>query len=631
MAIITGNSLDNNLQGTTDADELYGQEGNDTLLGGEGNDTIWSGVGDDILNGGLGNDVLYGEGANTNYVFDANFGVDQIDTGNSGIHIIQFTAAQKSEATFYRQRHDLFVHVGSDWLQIKDYFESDADVKIAFQDTDPLQPNTETDIRALIMQGTPNDSFVGFYAEPNATLTGGAGDDLLAFNQNGANTHVVIDGGTGNDWFQSQATETDIIFGKNSDHDAVSISQYDAIVNIVINDPTLSVGDVYMANEGAQLYLAIRNSTARLDIEDPSSLINGTNTTWQVKVNAESVDLSTLFTQRDISNDGVVFLAGGSSFTSSVADETIIVATSTSPLSVITLNTGFGHDALLNSAHVVFDGAQSDYTVSRVGGLLEIKHNNTGDILTSNLNSSESVFEFSGGVILSTEQILQMLVSTTETIYLTPGQTHINTDADINQMFYADQASSNESIVLNAGGNYNTISVGQNTTIAHDVLNNGKDTLEMPALIAMVGANTSKIKILNVADVSKLSVDIATNGDVTIHYDNGMGNYSEIKGGAGLNTASLIGVEFYSDLGDTLISTFEDTFLGKLANHSEHILAMPEGTSVPPGFTFAMATSAGQVIARLFPLLVLLGDLMVLVEVIAIVAEGVMTPLSLVV
>ena len=113
--------------------------------------------------------------------------------------------------------------------------------------------------------------------------------------------------------------------------------------------------------------------------------------------------------------------------------------------------------------------------------------------------------------------------------------------------------------------------------------------------------------------------------------NNGMGNYSEIKGGAGLNTASLIGVEFYSDLGDTLISTFEDTFLGKLANHSEHILAMPEGTSVPPGFTFAMATSAGQVIARLFPLLVLLGDLMVLVEVIAIVAEGVMTPLSLVV
>ena len=148
----------------------------------------------------------------------------------------------------------------------------------------------------------------------------------------------------------------------------MSISQYNAIVKIVINDPTLSVGDVYMANEGAQLYLAIRNSTARLDIEDPSSLINGTNTTWQVKVNAESVDLSTLFTQRDISNDGVVFLAGGSSFTSSVADETIIVATSTSPLSVITLNTGFGHDALLNSAHVVFDGAQSDYTVSRVGG-----------------------------------------------------------------------------------------------------------------------------------------------------------------------------------------------------------------------------------------------------------------------
>lgn len=123
MAIITGNSLDNNLQGTTDADELYGQEGNDTLLGGEGNDTIWSGVGDDILNGGLGNDVLYGEGANTNYVFDAGFGVDKIVTGSTGIHTIQLNSAVATDVKYRRQFYDLFIQVGNDWLQVKDYFK----------------------------------------------------------------------------------------------------------------------------------------------------------------------------------------------------------------------------------------------------------------------------------------------------------------------------------------------------------------------------------------------------------------------------------------------------------------------------------------------------------------------------
>lgn len=116
MAIITGNSLDNTLVGTIDADILQGLEGNDTLTSG----------GEDTLQGGAGDDTLYGEGLNTTYEFDAGFGVDKIVTGSTGIHTIQLNSAVATDVKYRRQFYDLFIQVGNDWLQVKDYFKGGA-------------------------------------------------------------------------------------------------------------------------------------------------------------------------------------------------------------------------------------------------------------------------------------------------------------------------------------------------------------------------------------------------------------------------------------------------------------------------------------------------------------------------
>jgi Ca2+-binding RTX toxin-like protein len=63
---ITGNALDNIIDGGADNDVLLGLGGNDRIKGGTGMDTLDGGVGDDDLDGGAGNDLLIsGTGRNT--------------------------------------------------------------------------------------------------------------------------------------------------------------------------------------------------------------------------------------------------------------------------------------------------------------------------------------------------------------------------------------------------------------------------------------------------------------------------------------------------------------------------------------------------------------------------------------
>lgn len=58
MAIIVGNSGDNNLVGTSGNDQIWAQGGDDTVDGGGGHDTIGGSSGDDLLDGGSGSDDI---------------------------------------------------------------------------------------------------------------------------------------------------------------------------------------------------------------------------------------------------------------------------------------------------------------------------------------------------------------------------------------------------------------------------------------------------------------------------------------------------------------------------------------------------------------------------------------------
>jgi hypothetical protein len=57
---LTGNELDNVIEGGRGNDILFGEGGNDRLSGGDGDDVLRGGAGADVLNGGNGNDLLVG-------------------------------------------------------------------------------------------------------------------------------------------------------------------------------------------------------------------------------------------------------------------------------------------------------------------------------------------------------------------------------------------------------------------------------------------------------------------------------------------------------------------------------------------------------------------------------------------
>ena len=66
---VTGNTLDNVIEGSVGADKILGSDGNDTLSGLLDVDTLTGGTGNDVLDGGLGADVMEGGAGNDLYLY----------------------------------------------------------------------------------------------------------------------------------------------------------------------------------------------------------------------------------------------------------------------------------------------------------------------------------------------------------------------------------------------------------------------------------------------------------------------------------------------------------------------------------------------------------------------------------
>jgi Ca2+-binding RTX toxin-like protein len=105
------------LQGHAGADQLFGQEGDDRLDGGAGADTI---------NGGAGNDNLYGggaDGAADRYVFENNWGSDQIWDFEDGVDKIDLTAVSGvtsfEDLTLVQNATGTFVQYNADQIFLR--------------------------------------------------------------------------------------------------------------------------------------------------------------------------------------------------------------------------------------------------------------------------------------------------------------------------------------------------------------------------------------------------------------------------------------------------------------------------------------------------------------------------------
>lgn len=86
MGVITGTSGNDQIAGTTGADEIYGGAGNDVVSSGDGNDVLYGEAGNDNMNGGAGEDRLYGgEGID---VLSGHAGKDWLygGDGNDGVY-----------------------------------------------------------------------------------------------------------------------------------------------------------------------------------------------------------------------------------------------------------------------------------------------------------------------------------------------------------------------------------------------------------------------------------------------------------------------------------------------------------------------------------------------------------------
>ena len=66
---VTGNGLDNVIEGSVGQDQILGGDGNDTLSGFLDGDTLTGGNGNDVLDGGLGADIMEGGAGNDLYLY----------------------------------------------------------------------------------------------------------------------------------------------------------------------------------------------------------------------------------------------------------------------------------------------------------------------------------------------------------------------------------------------------------------------------------------------------------------------------------------------------------------------------------------------------------------------------------
>ncbi|MDZ4370168.1 MAG: ExeM/NucH family extracellular endonuclease [Phenylobacterium sp.] len=90
--VLNGGNGNDILTAGDGADTLSGGNGNDSLFGGAGIDSLSGGSGNDTIVGGAGDDALSGSRGNDLFVFDSDFGHDQISDFKPGEDDIQFGA-----------------------------------------------------------------------------------------------------------------------------------------------------------------------------------------------------------------------------------------------------------------------------------------------------------------------------------------------------------------------------------------------------------------------------------------------------------------------------------------------------------------------------------------------------------
>ncbi len=198
MADIVGTSGDDVLTGTADNDSITGLAGNDTLNGGDSSDFLDGGAGNDTLNGGDGDDYLQ-DPTGGNDTLNGGLGNDFLNISRTDVAAAQLTfdGGEGDDRIYYYGYVTLApaflgITITGDTLSITGGAGNDT---IAF-----------TQVQAATINAGDGADYVQMdLATNNASLTLGAGSDILELQQSGSSlgngTVEVTDfqSGTGGD------------------------------------------------------------------------------------------------------------------------------------------------------------------------------------------------------------------------------------------------------------------------------------------------------------------------------------------------------------------------------------------------------------------------------------------------
>ncbi|MEW8350914.1 MAG: calcium-binding protein [Candidatus Thiodiazotropha taylori] len=314
----TGDSADNQLSGTDQADLIQGFNGNDQLQGNEGNDRIEGGNDSDSLYGGAGNDLLIGGRGDDTYIFSVGDGQDRIDNRGGGFDTLQFEGIEFSEIAsgLMRSGDDLILRVGSSYDQIalQDFFLGGDYVVDRFVFTTGGEISAEQIFNAF---GVTNPDLMGspdYSNLPNEqdfeTVT--QGDDSAA-NYLASSGDDFIDGGAGDDQLQGNAGNDYLIGGLGSDTYLIGTSSgQDRINNYDAGDSSTDtlrfeeavIDDLWFSRVGDDLTINLVGSDDQVTIEqwysDPAQEVDRIEAGGSVLLNQQLEQLVMAMASHDV-------------------------------------------------------------------------------------------------------------------------------------------------------------------------------------------------------------------------------------------------------------------------------------------------------------------------------------------
>ena len=242
--VLSGGAGSDTINGGEGNDYLDGGEGSDTLYGDEGNDILFGGEGADILFGGDGADILYGDGSeatpaqsaqNTvsaqnavvtstdnndmlnggsgddSYIFQSDFGHDEIEDMDGDEKLLFRAARGLEDFSIARSGGAIVITTAEGSVDIVKGSYVDGRYSIHFGANDEL-------LGKLYFEDLPIN---------NARLSGGSTEDWLLGlagndNLNGGAGNDILDGGAGDDTYVfSSGDGDDIIYGDESGQEAL--------------------------------------------------------------------------------------------------------------------------------------------------------------------------------------------------------------------------------------------------------------------------------------------------------------------------------------------------------------------------------------------------------------------------